>query len=169
MGYKNIEARRAYQKKWRLDNREHHQIISKKWRELNKDKRKKYELIRDKIYMGSWEDYIPSVTNCEMCNDEIKFHSKDVWKAIHFDHRDEGKEPIKESPTNWMQRHKRNSENEAIWKECNFGMLCYKCNKFLPTIGRKQHLINSIRYVFGEDIKDLLVHALDRRNIKWAH
>lgn len=103
--------------------------------------------------LESWVGLIPRVTSCEICGSEIFFNNGNKEKAIHFDHRNGGLEPIKEQPTNWLQYHPRNSKNEIIWKECDFGMLCSKCNSVLPTKNRKDLLTNLVKYLEKLELK----------------
>jgi hypothetical protein len=41
-----------------------------------------------------------------------------------------------------------------MWEDSNFGILCGRCNKFLPTKNRKEFIIQAIGYVFGEEIRE---------------
>lgn len=95
----------------------------------------------------SWEGFIPKEARCEICGKAIFFNSKDTTRAIHFDHRRNGAETIVDCPFNWLQRHKRNPENEKIWQSCSFGFLCGVCNRSLPTKNRESFLRGAIKYM----------------------
>jgi hypothetical protein len=95
-------------------------------------------------YLQSWIGIIPSVTNCQVCDKTIGFMNKE--NPICFDHRNEGKEPIKTAPNNWLGCHLCTPENIIIWKMCNFGMLCRNCNPYLPTKNRKSFLLSALKY-----------------------
>lgn len=96
--------------------------------------------------LESWNEYIPHKANCEICNVEIFFNIKDVNRSIHFDHKSESCS-IKENPKRWLLKHRFNFHNLKIWNECNFGVLCGKCNRSIPTKNRKAWLINLTNYV----------------------
>ena len=104
--------------------------------------------------LKNWEIVIPEETTCEICSDPIFFKSEDLGNSIRFDHRHEGKETIKGSPTSWLCGHKFSEEYRKIWDSCDFGMLCDMCNSFLPTLGRKQFILNAIKYVFGVQVTE---------------
>lgn len=100
---------------------------------------------------------MPSETNCQICGEIIYFNKGKVRQAINFDHKND-KAKIKRCPTAWLANHRRilkggNLRNQKIWESCNFGMLCQRCNTFLPTKDRKSFLKNAIKYVFGEKYK----------------
>lgn len=100
-------------------------------------------------FLRTWEGYIPKKTICPICRKEIFFNKRNKANAIHFDHKDNKKILIKEGPTTWLMSHVRNSINRKIWESCNFGMLCGRCNGFLPTKDRKKFVKRIIKYVFG--------------------
>ena len=95
-------------------------------------------------HLQSWTDIIPTITNCQVCGKTIGFMNKE--NPIHFDHRYEGKEPIKISPNRWLSQHPCTPENIIIWKSCDFGMLCRNCNPYLPTKNRKSFLLSALKY-----------------------
>lgn len=96
----------------------------------------------------SWKAIIPNKTSCQICGADIYFkYKEDKIRSIHFDHRHEGKELIKESPSRWLKDHPRTPENEKIWRDCDFGMLCHFCNYKLPTYYRKDWVNKMNKYV----------------------
>lgn len=121
-------------------------LLSSKVNILSIERRLSYKAFKRSENLDSWIGLIPKSSNCEVCGSEVSFHSRDKSKAIHFDHRSSGAEPIIGNPTNWLQYHPRNDKNEKIWKECNFGILCGKCNRFLPTKDRERFVQNLVKY-----------------------
>lgn len=123
--------------------------------QINWKNNKKKMLISAKKWniecLKSWEGLIPKEYNCMICGREIYFNKENRLKAINFDHRMEGGEDIKGSPAQWLSKHRRNSKNEIVWKNCRFGMLCLNCNTRLPTKNRKEWMESACRYVFGDD------------------
>ncbi len=97
--------------------------------------------------MDSWRGFIPEKSKCECCGKEILFASGSTRSAIHFDHRNGGKEFIKSHPSRWLALHRRTPENELIWKSCNFGLLCNRCNSVLPTINRNEYVTKLMMYI----------------------
>jgi len=79
----------------------------------------------------------------------IYFNKGDFVRAINFDHRNGGKESIKGNPSSWLDRHICNKENIKIWKSCDFGTLCIRCNRMLPTKKRKEWFQRVKKYIFG--------------------
>lgn len=93
-------------------------------------------------YLDSWEPYFKHMTTCEICGKSVEFNSGDRITSIHFDHRNGGTEVIKGSPRNWLVHNKRTPENERVWESCNFGVLCSRCNRYLPTKDRLEWFKN---------------------------
>lgn len=112
----------------------------------HKEERRNYKSCKRTEAINSWIGVIPQKTICQMCGKELCFGSNNQFDAIHFDHRHGGKELI-ENPAQWLRDHKRTPENEAIWKSCDFGMLCIDCNRRLPTKDRLQFVINVSKYL----------------------
>jgi hypothetical protein len=42
-----------------------------------------------------------------------------------------------------------NEKNKAIWNQCDFGILCHKCNFHISVVREKQWLSSALRYVIG--------------------
>ena len=96
--------------------------------------------------MLSWLPYLPENCKCEICNKELKLFGKKANTRVNFDHRNNNL-PIKMHPSTWLRSRKPNPKNIAIWKSCNFGILCMKCNTTIPTNNRKEWLNRIIKYV----------------------
>lgn len=163
---KNKEKIKKYHNDWWKENypkkgfREQRILAAKSWYEKNIDKVKIYDRERNKklyenLYFQntiSWIGTIPEKTNCELCGKEIFLISQDKLTKIYFDHRNEGKEVIKKSPSSWLAKNRCNQKNIKIWKSCDFGHLCCKCNLVLPTKNRKDFFTKAIKYVMGKEL-----------------
>lgn len=89
----------------------------------------------------AWQNIIGINHLCEICSKEIFFNNgKDSKFKVNFDHSNGGKEHIIEQPTNWLMSRKPKEINIKIWKSCNFGILCWDCNRRLPTLDRTNWL-----------------------------
>jgi hypothetical protein len=155
---RNIVTNEEYSDRRRINNRKWSQSNSgRNYYERTKDRRNLLAFERQTAYAKSWIGIIPTVTQCEICSKEVYFQyeNNDIKRrqqiAINFDHKT-GNELIKGSPTTWLRTHKRNLKNEAIWKSCNFGMLCGTCNGKLPTKNRREFLIKALEYTIGGDV-----------------
>ena len=170
---RNKEQRRANGRKWYAEHRAQEAERKRKYRLANPEmfakkssefykknhlnivaKRKLYrEKLREQNrYCGrscldGWLGVIPAMTQCQCCGKDIFFASGKQSTSINFDHRRGGTELIKDNPTSWLRNHKRTQLNESIWRSCDFGMLCYRCNMVLPTEDRKLFLKNISDYI----------------------
>lgn len=106
---------------------------------------RQYNRVRNRMYIETWLKVIPNETNCECCGKTILFNSGDKLKSIHFDHRDDKADHIKQ-PIRWLQTHRCNEINIALWNEFAFGLLCHTCNAALPTKGRIEFLEKAMVY-----------------------
>jgi hypothetical protein len=113
------------------------------------NKKKYYLENRLKLILGyipTWRKYFPKKLNCPLCNKSIRFSTGDKTKSFTFDHRHEGKEEIRMSPMQWLHKNPRTKNNQKIWESCDFGILCFQCNKSLPTLNRKKWVKNLVKY-----------------------
>ena len=145
----NKEIKLLKDKIYVLKNREIVKKRRQKHYENNKEIHK--SKVREVLYrnLETWRGYIPNETICQVCNKRLVFNSGSLHDAIHFDHRNEGFEPIKQCPTPWLSKHRFNEDNKKIWEESNFGFLCMHCNHRLPTRNRKEWMLKAVKYVFG--------------------
>lgn len=143
------DCNKTYMKTYYNKNKEKIKKYQDEYNKVNRDKvlSDRIELRRKKL--ARWEGIIPSFTQCQMCGKDIYFNGRDTATSIHFDHRSGGDEIIKEIPSVWLKNNARTPENEAIWKSCNFGMLCQSCNRALPTKDRLLFLENANKYIKG--------------------
>jgi hypothetical protein len=119
---------------------------SKKYRISHPEIFKKSADKCQKLNIDAWKTIIPSKANCEVCGKEVFLITKDRDTSIHFDHRHGRNDSIKE-PSHWLRRNPLNKKNLAIWEACDFGMLCRKCNSYLPTDNRGEWFKNASRYI----------------------
>jgi hypothetical protein len=146
-----------YMKEYRQENRG---LLLKKgaeYREKNRDRIRAYAVtphyrkLQSELHkrnLDLWKQFIPAITNCQVCGMEIVFGSGDHGKSIHFDHRHGGIELIKH-PMNWLKGRKPTKEYLKLWTSCDFGMLCRGCNTYLPTKDRRKFMLSLIEYTRG--------------------
>jgi 5-methylcytosine-specific restriction endonuclease McrA len=116
-----------------------------------KDKINIYHKGWQKECLKSWEGYIPIKNNCQICGKTIYFNKRNPKESIHFDHKKEIKE-VRKSPFAWLSKHQRTPKNQKTWESFNFGILCQRCNNYLPTYNRKEYMKRVIKYVFEGNI-----------------
>lgn len=66
-----------------------------------------------------------------------------------IDHRHGDNEPIKGTPRSFYEKRPFNERNLKTWEECNFGILCNRCNFCLPTRNRAEWLLAALDYDKG--------------------
>jgi hypothetical protein len=139
--------RKEYKRQYYLSNRA---SIRKRCNDnYHKDRlgvRTRRKEILDEI-LRSWIGVIPEFAQCQMCEKDIKYMSGHHDTSICFDHRHGGNEAIKGSPIHWLRDNLPTPENIAIWKECDFGILCFSCNRHIPTKDRIQYIHNLNKYM----------------------
>lgn len=160
---RDTESRRI----WRENNKEKISSQNKEWYLENRESALSRSMIWQLEQLSAWEKYLPDTMICQCCTYEIVFNKKDVDNSVHFDHRHEGIEPISGSPYNWLRNNKCTKENIELFNSCDFGRLCGYCNRYLPTLKRKSHVLNSIKYVFGIEITedDLMCIKKDKEKL----
>lgn len=132
---------------FRIKNREKCSNYRKQYYKKHKDEEHNYRKEKRKWNLGSWNNFLPIKTKCQICGRIIYWKALDKLNTIHFDHRHEGKEPIKIFPRYWLRTHPNNPTNQAIWKKSDFGLLCHLCNYRLPTNNRKDWVAKMNKYV----------------------
>jgi len=140
--------KKEYNKKWRNNNKKHCEKYAKKYYTIHREQNREWHKKHSKKILKNWEGFIPKETNCQICNTKIYFNNGDTKNAIHFDHTNDCN-LINYQPTIWLRNNKRTKKTEDIWKKCNFGMLCIRCNSYLPTKNRHVFVDNLIKYVKG--------------------
>jgi len=84
---------------------------------------------------------------CQICGASVSYNSGSALTSIHFDHRNNGNAVIKGNPSHWLAGNNRTPESENVFKSCNFGILCLKCNRMLPTKNRREYVENLLNYI----------------------
>lgn len=118
----------------------------------NKDKIDKRQKAYVKELLKNWHQWLKKTygypVECSLCNTELYFGHKDKRKVPHFDHRRGKIEEIKYNPSS-IFKLKMTKERQELFKSCQFGILCDKCNKGLPTDLKTRRLIarNLIKYI----------------------
>ena len=106
--------------------------------QLQRDRRQRLRNLWLKYFSSKYGDEI----NCQACNISLTWFGDNQV----FDHRHGGNEVIS-SPAHWLSIHMPTKENILIWESCDFGILCNKCNRCIPTIDRINWLENVTRYI----------------------
>lgn len=122
-------------------------LIWKKWSSKNREYLRERAIFHYKRRISSWDKEIPRKLNCQICDKVLYFNdSNDREDSVNFDHRSESG-PIKENPTTWLSNHPYTDRNLKIWRKANFGILCAKCNRALPTRNRLKWIKRVLKYV----------------------
>jgi hypothetical protein len=137
--------------RWRKENPDKYEKQIKRYLRLNRKKINNYYKAYPYKCLESWVGFLPETTSCRCCGLQIYFNKRDRMTSIHFDHRHGGTEAIKTDPSAWLRSHKRNKKNEDVWNSCDFGYLCNKCNKILPTRDRKMFLDRITKYILESE------------------
>jgi len=111
-------------------------------KERTKAIRKRYRKDWTKFFI---EEYGQSVS-CAVCDKNLLWNNITLSTTPHFDHRMNGQESIQGPPAAWWGGHACTLENQKTWLECNFGILCGKCNSCLPTYNRGEWLQKALEY-----------------------
>ena len=130
-------------KKYRNEHKREQRKWHKEWREEHIEEIRKH--IQNRLH--KWSSLFSDITSCKSCGRPISFNSCNQRTSINFDHRHGGKEAIKGLPASWLRGHNRTPKNEVIWKSCDFGALCFRCNHFLPRKDRKKWLKKITKYI----------------------
>lgn len=116
-----------------------------------RDNKRKYQSVRRKELQMLWLDYFTlkygDKPKCNVCHISLAWFDSYQYKTVIFDHRLNGSEFISGSPKHWLSANKPTNDNIQKWEECNFGILCDRCNRFLPTKNRLKWLQDVIKYV----------------------
>lgn len=133
---------------------------SKRWFDKNRLRKNASNRVTKTRYLLAWRTYCQNRfgdPKCEICQKPLIWFSGDITNSVNFDHRRGGSEPIKTkrqghaSVNNWLRTRPCNDKNKAIFESCDFGILCQRCNQFLPTIDRQDWIRKTVAYVFGSD------------------
>lgn len=134
---------------------------SKRWFDKNRLRKNESNRVTKMRYLIAWRAYCQSKfgdPKCEICHRALVWFSGDITNSVNFDHRHGGDASIKTkregraSVNNWLRTRPCNEKNIKIFESCDFGILCQRCNQFLPTINREDWMRRAIRYVFGNNV-----------------
>ena len=99
-----------------------------------------------------WKVYLTGIKKnpfCQICKKKLEYFNCIRSSTVHFDHRSINLN-IKGPPSDWLKANPPTERNKRIWKQCDFGILCNKCNRFLITKNRKKWIINVVKYIFSK-------------------
>lgn len=110
---------------------------------------------RRKKCLSAWHAYFiekhGSNPKCSICGKSLQWKSQHKGRrsVVCWDHRRGKGGLIYEIPNNWLSSRLCNADNQKTWEAEDFGILCIKCNAFLPTdpIERKTKVEKLIEYV----------------------
>lgn len=104
-----------------------------------------------------WAGYFTSKykePHCQICGKGLTWEPathKTKSDKVCFDHKNgRGKRIIR--PSVFYESQKCTPENVDVWESEDFGILCNRCNQFLPTDNRLAWLKQVIKYVIGRRI-----------------
>lgn len=108
-----------------------------------------YRKLRREELFGNWLKILPLNPQCEICRKNLEYASGKIGTNVIFDHKTSDIF-IRTAPTSWLSTHKPSKENIEIWKSCDFGILCSRCNLSLPTKKRKEWFYRIKDYILGD-------------------
>lgn len=99
------------------------------------------------IKIKSWKSYFMKKygenPKCEICNKQLQWYRKNgSHNTVYLDHSSEATF-IKKTPSEWYRSHPCTKENIAKLEKTIRGILCCKCNHYLPTKNRI-HWLNCV-------------------------
>lgn len=125
--------------------------MQKNWKYFKKEQKEKQEKEKS-ICRQAWIDYLikkyGDIPVCEICGKVCAWSSGSAQQTVALDHRYEGREEIKETPSAWMAGHACSEQSKKLFDSCNFGLLCSTCNLRLPTKDRAQWLKKVADYIY---------------------
>jgi hypothetical protein len=142
---------KKYGDKWRKKNKERVKGYIDRWKSKNRDKVISYSRKVIKKHNADWKRYFiekyGETPLCEICGKQLQWYRKNGNKnTVNLDHESEATF-IKGSPTGWYQAHPCIKENIEKLEKIRLGVLCYKCNHYLPTENRLQWLKQVTNYI----------------------
>lgn len=144
-----VVCRKEAGERFRCQNPGYHKKYNSGWRKRNEKHRNTYEANARSLYRKQWIKYFKQIyghqPHCRLCNKRLYWTHKEHGKRVCFDHRT-GVEPIRaKSPRTWTQNKPCTEDNQAVFRECNFGILCRACNLLLPSdISKRKKMIDNL-------------------------
>ena len=120
--------------------------------ERNREAVKQRTTLAQTNRLAAWVEYFKSIHGdnlaCECCGISLAWpgSSTDKTNIVHFDHRHGGIASVKKSPTKWIRSRWPTDDNKRIFDACDFGLLCNRCNRCLPTERRGEWLLQALEY-----------------------
>ncbi len=153
-----IKCRKDYSQRYYKENKDRckvkRSLYDKLYRQSNFEKIAKRNEAQRQEYISDWVNYFKNKygesPKCRVCGRDLewKLNGKRTSKSVCFDHKSNGL-LIKRSPYCWYQTHSCNDRNIKVWEQCNFGILCCRCNFFLPTENREKWFEQIKQYIYG--------------------
>lgn len=125
-------------------------LYRREYLKRNREKANRWAKKTRERFRREWANFFQSIygdPTCQLCGYPLTYIGSTQIDGIHWDHRNGGRATIK-CTSRFIRSHACNSENQRLWLSCDFGMLCWKCNRILPTdlTARKQFIRNLIKY-----------------------
>jgi hypothetical protein len=122
-------------------------------RAKNKEHYAGYAISRYKKYKEEWlrffNEQYGECPVCSICERRLRWQSKiQKYQAdvVCWDHASGDSYGLKIPPATWLGSHACNSDNQSVWLGFNLGILCGRCNGFLPTKDRLDWLEKAVVY-----------------------
>lgn len=121
---------------------------------------KNYAMSRYTKYKRDWleffENYYGLEPKCEICSTSLVWQTN-IGKFQHdvvcWDHRSCASAQLKTPPSAWIGSHACNQNNIEKWFSFDLGILCCRCNGFLPTMDRIEWLTKALEYVTQDSVR----------------
>lgn len=132
----------------------------RKWKEIKRYRKDRYWKCRDeakrlreenlKQWVSHFKNMYGESPECQICSRSLKWHGEGNSggeDCVHFDHRNGEGKVIKIPPTAWFMAKKLLPRYIEIFENEDFGIICRRCNLFLPTSDREDWIKNVVRYM----------------------
>lgn len=114
-----------------------------------RDCRRRHSRNRVRLQVNLWTAWLQEIygitPTCQICGKTLEWRTG-AMRAPNFDHRHGHGLIISCGPNVWTRDHPLTETNKAIWLFEDFGILCGRCNQFLPTHNRREFLRKATDY-----------------------
>lgn len=128
-------------------------INRKNIRNAKKEHYSQYAISKYLGYKEAWLEffieYYGKIPFCSICDRELKWQSnisKFEEDLVCWDHASNDSKHLKIPPSTWLGSHACNDTNKQKWLSFKLGILCPRCNGFLPTEDRIEWLEKALQY-----------------------